>query len=210
MATNIVCSDTYIDAFSKLDKKIQKKSLETIRLMQRSLRSDSLKVEKLNTKLDFKSARVTQDFRAIFTQSGNTVLLVYIDHHDDAYLWASRRLQGFDTASAKPAYEYFEQSKLAFDPITGEDLRSSDSRESVRPPKEEKLKKGKIDPSTGLPIGISGKPVHDSTNHETQGNLASPAPKPSLWQSLKKYLFPLFFFILGFIIGVIYTIMYFM
>ena len=87
MATNIVCSDTYIDAFSRLDKKIQKKSLETIRLMQRSLRSDSLKVEKLNTKLDFKSARVTQDFRAIFTQSGNTVLLVYIDHHDDAYLW---------------------------------------------------------------------------------------------------------------------------
>ncbi len=168
MATNIVCSDTYIDAFSRLDKKIQKKSLETIRLMQRSLRSDSLKVEKLNTKLDFKSARVTQDFRAIFTQSGNTVLLVYIDHHDDAYLWASRRLQGFDTANAKPVYEYFEQSKLAFDPITGEDLRSPDSREPVRPPKKEKLKKGKIDPSTGLPIGISGKPVHDSTNHETQ------------------------------------------
>ena len=34
----------YIDAFSRLDKKTQKKSLETIRLMQRSLRSDSLKV----------------------------------------------------------------------------------------------------------------------------------------------------------------------
>ena len=121
MATNIVCSDTYIDAFSRLDKKVQKKSLETIRLMQRSLRSDSLKVEKLNTKLDFKSARVTQDFRAIFTQSGNTVLLVYIDHHDDAYLWASNRLQGFDTASAKPVYEYFEQAKIEdFDTIEDE------------------------------------------------------------------------------------------
>ena len=47
------------------------------------------------------ASSVTQDFRAIFTQSGNTVLLVYIDHHDDAYLWASNRLQGFDTASAK-------------------------------------------------------------------------------------------------------------
>ena len=45
MAANIVCSDTYLDAFSKLDKKTQKKALETIRLMQRSLRSDSLKVE---------------------------------------------------------------------------------------------------------------------------------------------------------------------
>lgn len=28
MATNIVCSDTYIDAFSKLDKKIQKNHLK--------------------------------------------------------------------------------------------------------------------------------------------------------------------------------------
>lgn len=210
MATNIVCSDTYIDAFSKLDKKIQKKSLETIRLMQRSLRSDSLKVEKLNTKLDFKSARVTQDFRAIFTQSGNTVLLVYIDHHDDAYLWASRRLQGFDTASAKPAYEYFEQSKLTFDPITGEDLRSSDSRESVRPPKEEKLKKGKIDPSTGLPIDEAQRRMNNPVLGNIYADPAPLSPKPSLWQSLKKYLFPLFFFILGFIAGGIYTIIYFM
>lgn len=28
MATNIVCSDTYIDAFSKLDKKVQKNLLK--------------------------------------------------------------------------------------------------------------------------------------------------------------------------------------
>ncbi len=94
MTTNVVCSDTYIDAFSRLDKKTQKKSLETIRLMRRSLRSDSLKIEKLNTRLDFKSARMTQDFRVIFTQSGNTVLLVYIDHHDAAYLWAGNKLKG--------------------------------------------------------------------------------------------------------------------
>ncbi len=68
--------------------------------MQRSLRSDSLKVEKLKTKLNFKSARVTQDFRVIFTQSGNKVFLVYIDHHDAAYLWAGKRLQVFDTVNA--------------------------------------------------------------------------------------------------------------
>lgn len=134
MATNIVCSDTYIDAFSKLDKKVQKKSLETIRLMQRSLRSDSLKVEKLNTKLDFKSARVTQDFRAIFTQSGNTVLLVYIDHHDDAYLWASNRLQGFDTASAKPVYEYFEQAKVEdFNTIEDESIDLANGKKTLNP-----------------------------------------------------------------------------
>ncbi len=210
MATNIVCSDTYIDAFSRLDKKVQKKSLETIRLMQRSLRSDSLKVEKLNTKLDFKSARVTQDFRAIFTQSGNTVLLVYIDHHDDAYLWASRRLQGFNTSDAKPVYEYYEQSKLAFDPITGEDLRSSDNKEPIKPPKKEKLKKGKYDPFTGLPIDEAQRRLNNPILGDIRADAAPPTPKRSLWQSIKKPLFALFFFLLGCIVGAIYTIIHFM
>lgn len=173
MATNIVCSDTYIDAFSRLDKKTQKKSLETIRLMQRSLRSDSLKVEKLNTKLDFKSARVTQDFRAIFTQSGNTVLLVYIDHHDDAYLWASNRLQGFDTVSAKPVYEYFEQSKVEdFDTLEDEAVDLASGRKSDKPSKG-----WKFDPETGMPLDASGKPLYNHPNHNIQG-MPAPAPKP--------------------------------
>ena len=169
MATNIVCSDTYIDAFSRLDKKVQKKSLETIRLMQRSLRSDSLKVEKLNTKLDFKSARVTQDFRAIFTQSGNTVLLVYIDHHDDAYLWASNRLQGFDTASAKPVYEYFEQAKVEdFDTIEDEAIDLTSGKKNA-----ESSKGWRFDPETGVPLDASGKPLYNHPNHNIQG---MPAP----------------------------------
>lgn len=206
MATNIVCSDTYIDAFSRLDKKIQKKSLETIRLMQRSLRSDSLKVEKLNTKLDFKSARVTQDFRAIFTQSGNTVLLVYIDHHDDAYLWASNRLQGFDTASAKPVYEYFEQAKVEdFDTIEDGAIDLASGRKS-----SESSKDWRFDPRTGVPLDASGKPITNPVLGNISACPAPPTPKHSLWQSIKKPLFSLFFFLLGFIVGIIYTYIHFM
>lgn len=206
MATNIVCSDTYIDAFSRLDRKIQKKSLETIRLMQRSLRSDSLKVEKLNTKLDFKSARVTQDFRAIFTQSGNTVLLVYIDHHDDAYLWASNRLQGFDTASAKPVYEYFEQAKVEdFDTIEDGSIDLASDRKSDNPSKDRRF-----DPRTGVPLDASGKPITNPVLGNISACPAPPTPKHSLWQSIKKPLFSLFFFLLGFIVGIIYTYIHFM
>lgn len=205
MATNIVCSDTYIDAFSKLDKKMQKKSLETIRLMQRNLRSDSLKIEKLNTKLDFKSVRVTQDFRAIFTQSGNTVLLVYIDHHNDAYLWAGKRLQGFDTASAKPVYEYFEQAKVEdFDTIEDEAIDLANSKKTA-----ESSKGWRFDPKTGAPLDASGKPITSPILGNISANHVPPTPRDSLWQSFKKYLFSLLFFILGFIVGVIYTVIYF-
>lgn len=163
MTPNIVCSDTYIEAFAELDKKTQKKSLDTIRSMQRGLKSNSLKVENLNTKLNFKSARVTQDFRAIFTQSGNTILLVYIARHDDAYLWASRRLQGFDAASARPAYEYFEKSKKDVY-TTAEDVTGvSDSIPSVGASTEKKQKKSGN--RTELSPDTSVTPIKNQTSN---------------------------------------------
>lgn len=189
MVTNIVCSDTYLDAFSKLDKKTQKKALETIRLMQRSLRSDSLKIEKLGTKLDFKSARVTQDFRVIFTQAGNTVLLVYIDHHDDAYQWAARRLQGFDAVSAKPAYEYFEQSKIEnFDSLADGLLDLSDGKEAA-----EVFKNKKTD--------VTEKPIYDQENRgelDGHASVSSDGRNP-VFGFLSKVLI----FFAGIIVGVI-------
>lgn len=197
MAANIVCSDTYLDAFSKLDKKTQKKALETIRLMQRSLRSDSLKVEKLNTKLDFKSARVTQDFRAIFTQSGNTVLLVYIGHHDDAYLWASRKLQGFDTASAKPVYEYFEQAKSEdYNTIAAE---SSDS--SFHMKSDAVSKSSKTNSKPEVPLGMSDK---------SRKEAPCPAPPPMHNKVKKKvgFISKVLYFLFGAVVGIIIT--YFM
>lgn len=162
MTTNIVCSDTYIDAFSKLDKKTQKKSLETIRLMRRSLRSDGLKIEKLNTKLNFKSARVTQDYRAIFTQSGNTVLLVYIDHHDDAYQWASNRLLGFDVSDAKPAYEYYDQSKKdIFDSLEYDSNDFASRKKSVKPVKKnnKSLNEHSKPASNKIPVDYAPKAI---------------------------------------------------
>lgn len=156
MATNIVCSDTYIDAFLELDKKTQKKSLETIRLMRRSLRSDSLKIEKLNTRLNFKSARVTQDFRVIFTQSGNTVLFVYIGRHEDAYFWADKRLKGFDTADVKPVYEYFEQAKAEdFDAMEGQGVDLASHRNP-----SESFKDWKPKVETEAPLEIPSESLH--------------------------------------------------
>lgn len=164
MMTNIVCSDTYVAAFAELDKNTQKKSLDTIRSMQRSLKSDSLKIEKLNTKLDFKSARVTQDFRVIFTQSGNTILLVYIARHDAAYLWASRRLQGFDAADAKPAYEYFEKSKKVSDTIVEDVSSVSDSIHSIKASTEKRAEK-KSGNRTSLSPDSSVMPVNNQISN---------------------------------------------
>ena len=40
---------------------------------------------------DFRSARVNQDIRIIVHQSGDSMTLCYVNHHDEAYRWAERR-----------------------------------------------------------------------------------------------------------------------
>jgi hypothetical protein len=40
---------------------------------------------------DFWSARVNRDLRIILHKRGGDTLLAYVDHHDDAYVWAERR-----------------------------------------------------------------------------------------------------------------------
>ena len=133
------------------------------------------------------------------------MLLVYIDHHDDAYLWASNRLQGFDTASAKPVYEYFEQAKIEdFDTIEDEAIDLASGRKSSEPAKD-----WRFDPRTGVPLDASGKPITNPVLGNISANPAPPTPKRSLWQSIKKALFALFFFVLGAIVGIIITVSYF-
>src|SRR5262249_46377303 len=40
---------------------------------------------------NFWSARVNRDIRLILHKTGDTVLVAYVGHHDDAYAWAERR-----------------------------------------------------------------------------------------------------------------------
>ncbi|MCI8283987.1 MAG: hypothetical protein HFE90_01775 [Firmicutes bacterium] len=166
--------------------------------MQRSLRSDSLKVEKLNTKLNFKSARVTQDFRVIFTQSGNTVLLVYIDHHDNAYLWASKKLHGFDTASAKPVYEYFEQSKTQdFNTLTSQDIVLNHDKKSIDISNDSKL-----NTQTGITADTYNK-------HELSRTPAPNFNRHSEKKSSLELFLKIIYFLLGVTVGITISIGYF-
>lgn len=109
---------------------------------------------------------------------------MYIDHHDDAYQWAARRLQGFDAVSAKPVYEYFEQSKIeTFDSLADGLLDSSGGKESV----EES--------------DVSEKPIHDQENRGKLDEHASVLPigRSPAFGFLSKVLV----FFAGIIVGVI-------
>lgn len=151
-----------------------------MRLMRASLRSDSLKIEKLNTKLNPKSARVTQDFRVIFTQSGNTILLVYIAPHDDAYLWAQGRSKAFDADSAKPISKYFEQA-----------VRPTVPAAEINP----------LPPKTSVKEKTAAAVVSKPEQPKTQ--IAPASKSSSKYRLLKTFALCSLFFLMGVITGII-------
>ena len=58
---------------------------------------------------NFRSARVNQDIRIIVHQSGDSMTLCYVDHHDDAYKWAhGRRMEAHPHTGAMQIVEIHE------------------------------------------------------------------------------------------------------
>ena len=58
---------------------------------------------------NFRSARVNQDIRIIIHQSGDSMTLCYVDHHDDAYKWAhGRRMEAHPHTGAMQIVELHE------------------------------------------------------------------------------------------------------
>lgn len=92
MKNQIIISDTFFDSIWKLDKRFQRKVQNSIKRFAEDVRGNGFQVhdlDRINCDPSFRSARIDQDLRLIFSQqSGNTYLLLYVGHHDDAYQWA--------------------------------------------------------------------------------------------------------------------------
>lgn len=91
----LAIQDTFLDAFSQLPKAEQKRAREMIKKIQDDSTSKSLNFEKYKEALDQRvhSIRVNDTYRAIVLRpdEGDTLLLLWIDHHDAAYRWAKRK-----------------------------------------------------------------------------------------------------------------------
>jgi hypothetical protein len=71
----------------------QKAAKTTAFDLQLDIANPGLKFHKLDRARDdnFWSVRVNRDIRIIVHKTDNSLLLCYVDHHDDAYKWAERR-----------------------------------------------------------------------------------------------------------------------
>lgn len=86
-------SDTFTDSLGKLTGDEQKAVKTTAFDLQLNPANPGLSFHKLDRAKDpnFWSVRVSRDIRVIVHRSSSSLLLCYVDHHDDAYKWAERR-----------------------------------------------------------------------------------------------------------------------
>lgn len=86
-------ADTFTDSLLRLTAQEQKAVKTTAFDLQLNPASPGMKFHKIDRAKDpnFWSLRVNADIRLIVHKSAASLLLVYVDHHNDAYKWAERR-----------------------------------------------------------------------------------------------------------------------
>lgn len=91
----VALANTFLESYSRLPRSIQKKTRHLTEKLRRDPNQPGVGLEKLSDAYDDKlySARINQTYRAILVhpRQDDLFLVVWVDHHDDAYRWARRR-----------------------------------------------------------------------------------------------------------------------
>ncbi len=90
---NFLIAETFTAAFSRLSGQDQKAVKSSVFDLQMDPTGNGLQLHRIDKSKDpnFWSARVNRDVRLIVHKTGESMLVAYVDHHDDAYAWAERR-----------------------------------------------------------------------------------------------------------------------
>jgi DNA helicase IV len=93
---NLILHDSFLDAFSNLPRKIQKKTRELMKKFKLDPTSSAINYEKISTFSDqsLRTIRVDQKYRAIIKapETGSNYHLLWVDNHDEAMDWAKNKI----------------------------------------------------------------------------------------------------------------------
>ena len=112
----VALADTFWTSFARLPKAQTKKVVEFVTKFRQAADSSGINYEKIKNAAQpsFRSVRIDQAYRGIVLKpdTGRTYVLLWVDHHDDAYAWAERTrcevhpdtgvLQLYETAIIEP------------------------------------------------------------------------------------------------------------
>ena len=107
-------ADSFTDSLSRLNGDEQKAVKTTAFDLQMNSANPGMSFHRLDKARDknFWSVRASSDIRIIVHKTSGSLLLCYVDHHDDAYSWAERRkLETHPTTGAAQIVEIRETVK---------------------------------------------------------------------------------------------------
>lgn len=90
----VALSNDFLTAFSNLERKEQKRVREFVELFLLSPKHPGSNLEKIEAARDrnLLSARINEAYRAVICRpEPDTYILLWVDHHDEAYRWAERK-----------------------------------------------------------------------------------------------------------------------
>ena len=91
----VVIGDTFLDSFARLPSQAQRHTSDFLVKFRSNPTSPAIHYEKIDSRLDEKvwSVRIDGTYRGIVLREEKTgvFMLVWVDHHDEAYQWASRK-----------------------------------------------------------------------------------------------------------------------
>ncbi|MEQ8765795.1 MAG: UvrD-helicase domain-containing protein [Planctomycetota bacterium] len=110
VSARVAFSKDFLESYSRLPKKVQKKVREFTEKFQADPTQSSINFERLETLDDkVRSVRVGQDYRAIIVHPprGDVFLCVWVDHHDEAYQWAHKKR--FEVNPVVGSFQVFQE-----------------------------------------------------------------------------------------------------
>ncbi len=127
-------ADTFTDSLARLTGDEQKAVKTTAFDLQMNPASPGMQFHKLDKANDrnFWSVRVGSDIRLIVHRTAASLLLCYVNHHDDAYRWAERRkLETHPKTGAAQMVEIREVVREIITPVQGEAPKTAPPKEPL-------------------------------------------------------------------------------
>jgi len=128
----VAISDGFFSAFAKLPKTQQGKAAKFITNFRKNPMASGINYEKIRDAADpdMRSVRIDQAYRGIILKpaNGNVYLLLWIDHHDEAYMWARRNRCSINAETGGiQIYEAEEQSAEASVSVQTDEVRTHEA-----------------------------------------------------------------------------------
>ncbi len=130
----VAISSDFLSAFAALPKAKQGRVMDFVSKFRSNPMAPGMNYEKINDSYDknMRSVRIDDTYRAIIMREDKVFLLLWVDHHDEAYEWARRKrcmlnhttgsIQIFDASSTEQPVQTEPVSAALFAHVTDQQL----------------------------------------------------------------------------------------